>query len=199
MSSREERAAQVAAGVKQRIDSKLGDTWWAIMLRGLFALVLAVCAVFWPQKTMGILIKLLGAYFLVDGLAGGIGAYRSGDKGSSLMQVIVSLTIGLVLLLWTGVSAKLFLIMVGVWLLIQGVGMFLSSRKLDPSDAERGLMGLIGGVMALIGIVFVFWTDTGVVAVSWLLALGALVIGTLLIYLATRLKRLETRIRSIGN
>ena len=58
---------------------------------------------------------------------------------------------------------------------------------------------VIGGVMAVIGLVFIFWTDTGVVAISWLISIGAALIGTLLIYLATRVKRLKARIESIGD
>ena len=88
------------------------------------------------------------------------------------MQAIVSVAIGLVLLLWTGVSAKLFLILVGIWLVLQGMGLFLSSRKIDPAEGERRLMAITGGIMASIGIVFVFWTDTGVVAISWLIGMG---------------------------
>jgi uncharacterized membrane protein HdeD (DUF308 family) len=196
MSEKKERVAKVASEVKKRADSRLGDIWWAIMLRGILALGLSACAIFWPEKTMGIFIKLLGAYFLIDGLAGSIGAYRSGDKGSQLMQSVVSLALGLVLLLWTGVSAKIFLILVGVWLLLQGVGVFLSSRKIDPVEGERSLMGVIGGIMAVIGIVFIFWTDTGVVGISWLIGIGALVVGLLLVYLATRVRRLQSRIKN---
>jgi uncharacterized membrane protein HdeD (DUF308 family) len=65
-------------------------------------------------------------------------------------------------------------------------------------EGERGLMGVIGGIMALIGIVFVLWTDTGVVAISWLIGIGALVIGCLLVYLAIRVKQLRTRINRLG-
>ena len=198
MSVRDEKVAKVAAGLKHKADSKLGDIWWAFMLRGVLALGLAVCALFWPEKTIGLLIKLLGAYFLIDGLAGAIGAIRAEDKRSHLMPAIVSLAAGLVLLFWTGVSAKLFLIVVGIWVLLQGAGMCLSSRRLEPEEEQRGLMGIIGTVMAVIGLVLIFWPNTGVVAVSWLLALGALIVGGLLIYLATRLKRVRNRIDQIG-
>ena len=119
-------------------------------------------------------------------------------EGHNLMQAVVSVAIGLVLLLWTDVSAKLFLIFVGIWLVLQGIGLFLSSRKIDPVEDERGLMGIIGGIMALIGLVFVFWTDTGVVAISWLIGIGAFVIGGLLIFLATRVRRLRTRVAGMG-
>ncbi len=198
MPERRDRATEAAVAAKQRVDAKLGDIWWAILLRGLLAFGLAVCAFAWPERTLGIFVKLLGAYFLIDGVIGAIGAYRSGDRASPLMQTIVSLAIGLVLLFWTGISAKLFLVLVGVWLALQGGSLFLAAFRMAPAEEGRGLMMAIGAVMVLIGAVFVFWTDTGVVAISWLIGIGALVIGALLVYLATRVKRLQGRIETIG-
>ena len=66
---------------------------------------------------------------MIDGVIGAIGAYRSGDRASPLMQTIVSLAIGLVLFLWTGISAKLLLILVGIWLALQGLSLFLAAFK----------------------------------------------------------------------
>ena len=44
----EERFRLLAAGAQNRVSSKLGDIWWAFMLRGVFAGVLGVCALIWP-------------------------------------------------------------------------------------------------------------------------------------------------------
>ena len=185
--------------VKAAVDTRLASIWWSILLRGILAVVLAVCAVFWPEKTLGILVKLLGAYFIIDGAVGAIGALRSQDRGLTIGPAIVSLGMGLVLLFWTDVSAKLFLVLVGVWLMIQGVGLFLSGREVKSETGERSLFGIVGGLMVLVGVVFVFWTDTGIVAVSWLLGIGALAVGAGLIYLATRLKRLRDRLATLGD
>lgn len=198
MSKRQERIAAAATTAKHRVEAKLGAVWWAILLRGILALALAVSAFLWPEKTLGIFVKLLGAYFLIDGVIGAISAYRSGEKASPLMQAIVSLALGLVLLLWTGISGKVFLILVGIWLVLQGISLLLASIRMNSADEQRGLAMMIGGVMALIGVVFIAWTDTGVVAISWLIGTGAFVIGALFIYLASRVKRLKTRIENLG-
>ena len=199
MSERREKVAEVAASAKQRVDAKLGQIWWAILLRGLLAVGLAICAFVWPEKTLGIFIKLLGGYFLIDGVIGAMSAYRSGDKSAPLLQSVVSLAIGLVLLLWTGVSGKLFLILVGIWLVLQGISLVLAGFRMESADEERGLAMSIGAVMGLIGVVFIFWTDTGIVAISWLIGLGALIIGALLIFLATRVKNIRVRIDQISD
>ncbi|MCC9604287.1 DUF308 domain-containing protein [Blastopirellula sp. JC732] len=199
MSDKKEKVAAAAAAAKERVGAKLGAIWWAILLRGILAVALAVCAFVWPGKTIGIFVMLLGAYFLIDGVIGLISAYRSGEKTSPIIQAIVSLAIGFILLLWTGVSGKLFLILVGIWLVLQGISLFYAAFRMDSSEDQRGLVMVIGGVMALIGLVFVFWTDAGVVAISWLIGLGAAIIGILLIYLATRVKRLQARVDDLGS
>jgi uncharacterized membrane protein HdeD (DUF308 family) len=199
MSSREEKVRRVAERIQHKVSSKLGDIWWAFMLRGLVALGLAACALFWPKPTMGLLIKVLGGYFIFDGVAGTIGALRAEGKGSHWMQAVVSLAGGIALLFWTGISAKLLLIVLGAWALLQGAGMFLSSRSMDRDDEDRRLMSIVGAVMALIGLVLIVWPNTGVVAISWLIGLGALVVGGLLIYLATRFRRVKSRIENIGH
>ena len=48
MNKREERFRLLAAGAQNRVSSKLGDIWWAFMLRGVFAGVLGVCALIRP-------------------------------------------------------------------------------------------------------------------------------------------------------
>lgn len=199
MSDKKEKAAAVAAAAKQRVGATLGAIWWAILLRGVLAVGLAICAFVWPEKTLAIFIKLLGAYFLLDGVIGLISAYRSGEKTSPFAQAAVSLTIGMILLLWTGVSGKVFLILVGVWLVLQRFSLFYAAFRMSSTDEQRGLVMVIGGVMTLIGLMFVFWTDTGVIAISWLIGLGAMIIGILLIYLATVVKRLQAKIDSIGS
>ena len=190
--------AEIAAAAKQRVETKLGDIWWAILLRGVLALGLAVCAFVWPVKTISIFVMLLGAYFLIDGGIGAVSASRSGDKTAPIMQSIVSLALGLVMLFWPGINAKVFLILVGIWLLLQGIGLLLAAFRMDREADERGMAMTIGGTMTLIGVVFVFWPNSGEVAISWLIGLAALVIGGLLIYLATRVKGLKTKIEDIG-
>jgi len=148
MSNKTTLNSSATAEAKRRVGAKLGVIWWAIFLRGILALTLALCAFVWPEQTLGLLIKLLGLYFLLDGVIGGISAYRSGDKLSPVVQAIVSLTIGLVLLLWTEVSGKVFLILVGVWLILQGAGLTVAAFRIESGDVRRTLTMVIGGTMA---------------------------------------------------
>jgi uncharacterized membrane protein HdeD (DUF308 family) len=189
-----EKLRQIVGQAKTRISDKLGDIWWWFFVRGVLAVVLACVALFWPQKTIELLVNLLGVYLLIDGGWGAIGAFRSGGKGEVLVFAIVGLLVGAVLLFWTGVSVRIFLVLVGVWALIQGVGMFLSSRKNDTDPEASKLVGMAGGVLALVGLILVLWPNTAVVTVSWLLSAIAFAVGAVMIYVAIRLRRVARRV-----
>ncbi len=185
---------KAVAGAKNRASDKLRDLWWWFLVRGLLAIGLAVFALFWPEQTVTILVKLLGGYLIFDGVVGAVGAFRSGNKGGAPMLAIVGLVVGVVLLFWTGLTMRLFLILVGAWALLQGVGMFLSSRSKDSDPEAKKLVGIVGGVLGLAGLVLVVWPSTGIVTVSWLLAAIAAIVGGIMIFVAQRLRRLVIRV-----
>ena len=195
MSDEKERMQKIVSGAKRRVSDKLGDLWWWFLIRGVLALGLAVLAFFWPQQTVRLLVNLLGGYLLLDGLLGAVSAFRSGGKGGAPMVAIAGLVVGAVLLFWTGLSMRVFLVLVGAWALIQGVGMFLSSRNKESDPESRNLVGIAGGALALAGLILLIWPNTGVVTVSWLIASIALLLGCLLIFVATRLHRIAKRMR----
>ncbi len=195
MPEEKEKLRKVVGNAKSRVSDRLVDLWWWFLIRGLLAIALAVVALFWPQKTIGILVNLLGAYLLIDGVLGAIGAIRSGGKNGFPVFAIVSFVVGAILLFWTGISVRVFLVLVGLWALIQGGSLFLSSRN-NESDAEsRQLIGILGALLAAAGLVLVVWPVTGVVTISWLIAVVALAIGCLLIFVATRLRQISQRLK----
>jgi uncharacterized membrane protein HdeD (DUF308 family) len=190
MDEREERLRAVGVEVRTRLSGKLGDVWWAFMLRGVCAAMLGIFALFWPTASFTILTRVVGLYCLADGLSGLMGA----DRGASLPQVVVGLVVGGVLLFWPGTSVRTLLMVFGAWALFTGVSQIVAARRANVADTERGLRTSIGITVAVIGLVLLVWPGTGVVAVSWFIAFGALLFSALLIFLALRLKRLQQRI-----
>jgi uncharacterized membrane protein HdeD (DUF308 family) len=197
MSEEREKIRQVASAAKQHVSNKLDDIGWWFMIRGILALSLAVVALFWPEKTIGILVKLLGAYLLIDGVIGAVGAFRSGGQRGFPVFAIVSMAVGAILIFWTGISVRFFLTLVGVWALLQGAGIFLSNRSADSDTETRQLFGTVGAVLAVAGLILIVWPGTGIVAISWLIAVVASIIGCVLILIASRLRRLKKRVGTV--
>ena len=194
MNERMEPLGSFAAGMQSRVSAKLGDIWWAFMLRGVFAGMLSIFALIWPTPTFTILTRMIGLYCLADGLPGLVGALRASDRGTYLRQAVVSLAVGGFLLFWPSTSARTLLMVFGGWALFTGVSQILAARRANVEDTDRGLMTTMGGAVAVVGLVLLIWPGTGVVAISWIIALAALLFAALLIFLALRFQRLKKRV-----
>jgi uncharacterized membrane protein HdeD (DUF308 family) len=198
MNERNEPLGSLAAGMQSRVSAKLGDIWWAFMLRGVFAGVLGIFALIWPSLSFTILTRMVGLYCLADGLPGLVGALRASDRGTYLLQAVVSLAVGGVLLFLPSASARTLLMVFGGWALFTGVSHILAARRANVEDTDRGLTTTMGGAVAVVGLVLLIWPGTGVVAISWIIALVALLLAALLIFLALRLKRLKKRVDKLA-
>jgi uncharacterized membrane protein HdeD (DUF308 family) len=120
MNERMEPLGSLAAGMQSRVSAKLGDIWWAFMLRGVVAGVLGIFALIWPTPTFTILTRMIGIYCLADGLPGLVGALGASDRGTYLLQAVVSLVVGGFLLFWPSTSARTLLMVFGGWALFTG-------------------------------------------------------------------------------
>ena len=135
MDERREQLRSIAQSAAATANKKLGDLWWFFMLRGVLAAILGICALFWPSRSLAILITLVGVFILADGVTGLAGALRNWTGSETLLQPVVSMVIGPVLLVWPGASVGLLMVVLGVWAWIYGVSQILEARK--PSQGKR--------------------------------------------------------------
>src|SRR5258708_23582678 len=138
MNERNEPLGSLAAGIQSRVSGKLGDIWLAFMLRGVFAGVLGIFALIWPTPTFTILTRMIGLYYLADGLTGLVGALRASDRGTYLLQAVVSLAVGGFLLFWPSTSARTLLMVFGGWALFTGVRQILAAPRANGEVTYRG-------------------------------------------------------------
>lgn len=183
-----------AAAAKARISDRLGDIWWSLMLRGLLAVTVGIAALVWPKVTVALLIKLIGLYVLVDGAVGVISVMRARQTGLEMAPGVISIAIGLILLFWPDVSGRFLMIVVGLWALFQGGTLLWAGLQSDSMDPERGSAIKVGAAVAIAGLVLVLWPDSGTITIALVFGFAALVVGSLLIYLAWRLRQVSKTI-----
>jgi len=193
-----EKLQTAAAGAQARVSDKLGDVWWSLLVRGLLAVALGIAAIFWPKATLELLVRLVGLYVLFDGIVSLVGAFRARELGAYLVPGLISVAIGGILLFWPDVTGRLLLIIVGIWALFQGVTLAWAGWQTDADDPERSLAMTIGGVAAIAGVILVVWPGTGSVAISWVIGIAALLVGALLLYLASRVRQAAKRVADVG-
>jgi len=116
-----------------------------------------------------------------------------------LVRGLIVIGIGAVLVWWPGATLRTLLVLLGVATIFAGIGQILAARRLPEDDAEKATTMTIGIVAAVIGLVLVCWPGSGIAVISWVVGIAAILIGALLIFLGSRLKRLRKRIDSVGN
>jgi len=191
--------ANAAAAVGHRVSDRLSHLWWVVLSRGILVVLFGIAALIWPQKSLTALVFLAGGYLLLDGAAGLVQAFGSGDFLASLVQGLASAAAGVALLVWPSVSASVLLAILGAWAVVQGIGLLQSGREIRADGEDGGVLLSIGAILVAFGVVALVWRGVGAVAVAWLISLVALVVGGLMIYGARRLKGVRERLDSVGS
>jgi uncharacterized membrane protein HdeD (DUF308 family) len=175
----------------QAMSALLAQNWWLIALRGVFAILFALIAFFWPGAAILSFVLFFSAYMLVDGAFAIVAAVRAASNhqrwGLLVLEGIVDILTGIVAFAWPGLTVVFFITLMAVWSLITGILMVVAAFKLNP-EYGRGWLILGGVVSVLFGVALLVAPLVGAVVLTWWLGAYALVFGVTLIVLAFKLK-----------
>ncbi len=175
--------------------SMLSRYWWAVALRGLFAIIFGVLALIWPGLTLLTLVILFGAYALVDGIfsvINGIQAYGERKRWWLLvLEGLLGIAVGIVTFVWPDITALTLLYVIAAWAIITGVLEIVQAIQLRK--VIRGeLLWIIGGALSVIfGFLLILFPGAGALSVIWLIGLYSILFGVLLIVLGFRLRGMK--------
>ena len=174
--------------------------WWIPFTKGTLAIIAAVVALLWSHQTMTALVVIVGIYAIVDSVMTLINAQAvHGMAGARFMRVwgIIGIIVGLILIIHPGFSLHVIAILIGVWLVLLGVAAtgFALPMKLVIKKAWAWMLS--GGIgLFLLGIVVLVHPGFGVVAMSWLLALGVFLYGVAHLAIAVGVRKITSSISS---
>ena len=166
----------------------LAGNWWALLLRGIAAVLFGLAALFWPGLTLVVLIVFFGAYALVDGILS-IVAGIWGSEGSRwllLAEGVLGVLTGLVAFFWPGMTAMVLLFLISAWAIFTGLLKVVMAIAFRRRIENEWLMGLSGVLSVLFGVVLAVWPGAGLLSLVWLVGLYALIFGVALIVLGFR-------------
>ncbi|GII92899.1 HdeD family acid-resistance protein [Sinosporangium siamense] len=171
------------------------SSWWAILVRGIAAIVFGVLALIWPAITILTLVFLFGVFVLVNGVFAILGAIRgvSGDSRAWLaLSGVVGVLVGIAVLVWPGITTVVLLFLIALWAIVTGVLEIISAIRLREAIQQVPLLILAGIVSIVFGILMFVWPATGALALVWLIGIFAIVWGVILVVLSSRVKKLRT-------
>jgi uncharacterized membrane protein HdeD (DUF308 family) len=173
----------------------LAQNWWAIVLRGVCAVLFGVGAFMWPGLTLTALILLYGAYALADGVLAVAWAFVKRTTGSfpwgMLLAGLASIAVGVLTFMWPGLTALVLLYMIAAWAIVRGVFEIVAAVALRRELEHEWLLALSGVLSVALGILLVIAPGAGALAVLWWIGGFALVAGILMIILGLRLKGMK--------
>jgi uncharacterized membrane protein HdeD (DUF308 family) len=170
----------------------LARNWWALVLRGLFAVLFGIAAFALPGITLGALVLLYGAFALVDGIFAVtsvmVGRPRGMPWWTVLVEGLFGIAVGVITFLWPGITALALLYLIAAWAVVTGVLEIVAAIRLREEIEGEWLMVLSGILSVLFGVALVVYPGAGALAVVWLIGAYAIAFGVLLIALAFRLR-----------
>jgi uncharacterized membrane protein HdeD (DUF308 family) len=169
----------------------LAQNWWAIALRGVFAIIFGIIALLMPGATMLALVLLFAAYLLVDGIFAIIAAVRAARRqerwGWLIFEGLVDLVTGGIAAVWPLITIVAFALLMGAWAIVTGALLLGASYRLNIPHGRR-LMALAGAISVIWGVLLIIWPLIGALVLTWWMAAYALIFGVAMLVLALRLR-----------
>lgn len=177
----------------------LVQNWWLVLLRGIVAIIFGVLAFAWPGLTLLTLTLFWGAYALADGLFALWAAIsgRTGEMGSRWWLAFVgvaSVIAGLLAFFWPGMTALVLLTFIAFWSIVVGVLEIWGAIQLRKEIEGEWLL-ILGGLLSIVfGVLLIAWPGAGALALVWMIASYAILMGIIFVALAFRLRGLKHRV-----
>jgi uncharacterized membrane protein HdeD (DUF308 family) len=170
----------------------LATNWWALVVRGLAAVLMGVLALVWPGITLLALVFLFAGYALVDGVTSLVGAVRAMEHhdrwGVLVLEGIVGIAAAVVTVAWPGITAIALVYVIAAWAIITGVLEIAAAIRLRRVIAHEWLL-ILGGIASLVfGFLLMIAPLAGALVIAIWVGVYALFFGVMLMALGFRLR-----------
>lgn len=171
----------------------LARNWWALVLRGVVAVLFGVAAFAWPGITLASLILLYGAFALVGGLFAVAAALTSRPLGGQpwwamFIDGLLGIAVGIIAFAWPGITALALLYLIAFWAVFTGVLEVIAAVRLRHEIEGEWLLAISGILSVLFGLALIVRPATGALAVIWLIGAYSIAYGVLMIALGFRMR-----------
>lgn len=170
----------------------LARNWWALLIRGIAAVIFGILALVWPGATWVAIAILFGAYAFVDGVFAIVAAVRAAESHERWWPLVIEGAIGLVIAGITfydvGITILALYFTIAAWALLTGIMEIAAAIQLRKQLANEAWL-ILGGVLSILFAAFMWWRPiAGAVAVVWVIGFYAIVFGIMMIAFSLRLR-----------
>jgi uncharacterized membrane protein HdeD (DUF308 family) len=182
---------QALAG--QVVTPLLERAWWAIALRGLLGIIIGLVAIVWPGVTQAVLLVMLGAYFVADGVFALVTTFQAARHERTwwpyLLQGVVSIAVGILAFTRPAAFAFGVLMLAAIRCFITGA-VEMATAVWMQRETGRGEwpLWLAGLISVLFAAFLLARPSVGLLTLIWMVGIYALIFGVVVTTSAFRLK-----------
>lgn len=171
------------------------STWWLVLLRGVFAIILGILAFVAPVMTALVFVWVFAIYAIIDGVTGIVHALqvRKTDPawGWLLMIGIVGLIAGILVMIFPAVAGALALFtmlwIIAIWAVVSGIFGIPAAATVASGGAKvLGIMFAVLSIVFGVLLVIMLFTTPQSALVGLIYVLGAFAVleGLVLVVIA---------------
>ena len=169
--------------------------WWVFLLKGIILILLSFYIFQHPVGTLVGLTLYIGIATLITGIFL-IFASLSGPKeegwGWRLAWGIMDVIFAVILLSSPGISAAVLPFVVGFWVMVSGILIFVGSFTAKKEGDSSWWLNLIGGLLTiLVGYVITNNIVAGAMAITFWIGLGFLIAGVFSTSISFKMRKLH--------
>jgi uncharacterized membrane protein HdeD (DUF308 family) len=168
--------------------------WWVLLLRGIAAIVLGVCAIVWPRITLLTLAYKFAIFTVIDGVVALVLGFR-GESNGTVWWTMVALGVlavaaGIIAFAWPGITLVALLAVIAASAIVRGVFEIAAAIRLRKEIDDEWILGLSGFMSIVFGGLILYRPDAGLLAMALFVGAYMLAIGVLAIALSLRMRRM---------
>jgi uncharacterized membrane protein HdeD (DUF308 family) len=179
--------------------------WWVLLLRGICAIGLGICAIVWPGITLLSLLFVFCAFVFSEGIAEIVLGVRGEPDGTvwwmmvilGVLSVIAAIAIGIYAITQPGLTLIMLAAFIAATAIVRGVLEIAAAIALRKHIDDEWILALSGVMSIAFGALIIYRPDAGLMAVAFLIGAYMMALGALAIALSLRLRKMNCGLATV--
>ncbi|MES2463415.1 MAG: DUF308 domain-containing protein, partial [Armatimonadota bacterium] len=163
------------------MQTSLTRAWGLTLFRGILAVLFGIIALIQPGGTTFTLIRLFGAFAVVNGIFALISAFRMSSHTDRwwflIFEGAFGVIAGIIAFLVPSAVATAVVYIMAAWAVITGVLVIVAAVQLRKVIENEFWLGAVGALSVLVGILLFAEPGAGIVVWAWTIGIFALLYG----------------------
>jgi uncharacterized membrane protein HdeD (DUF308 family) len=154
--------------------------WWLLVLFGIVAIGVGVFFVASPHETLKVFTVIAGIFLLVDGVLAILTSIFGRGEGRGMLALVGALSViaGLVLIEKPFGALRVFVLIFGIWLVVEGIVRFAAAVGTPEGRVGNILIALVD---IIAGILILSWPSIGLATIAVIIGIVLILRGILFI------------------